>query len=248
MPSSRSTRAAPPASSVSSAFHGFPGRSGLSEFLDIRCGRAVAVAAAGLALLLGACATPPPPPPVPAPPPAPVVCEPTVVDESLPPPVSAAPVASDARGTPVRVQQPVEGNVALLAYADRIRSMTAGEIGGEIARLADTADAVRGPFGDLQLAVALGQTRQSNDLQRAQALLQRLAAGTTEEARRLQPLGRLLAARYAEQRRVEDLLDRQNQAMRDSQRRLDQLNERLEAVRAIERSLTRSNGAGRSNP
>ena len=41
-----------------------------------------------------------------------------------------------------------------------------------------------------------------------------------------------------EQRRLEDLLDKQTQQTREVQRRLDQTNERLEALKAIERSLT----------
>ena len=192
---------------------------------------------AGLALLVAGCATPPPPPA--PPPPPPLVCERPPVEESAAAPADQPPVAGSP---PVPARAQSEGNIALLAYADRLRSLGSGEVAGEIARLNDTPDAQRGAFGDLQLAVALGQTRQPQDLQRALNLLQRLAAGNSEEARRLQPLARLIAGRYAEQRRVEDLLDKQNQAMRDSQRKLDQLNERLEAVRAIERSLTRSSG------
>ncbi|WPB56153.1 hypothetical protein [Xylophilus sp. GOD-11R] len=162
--------------------------------------------------------------------------------------IAAAERARKAEETSPRTQ--AEGNVALLAYADRLRVMSMGELANEIALLGDIPDASRGPYKDLQLAVALGQTRQPQDLQRATTLLQRLASGTGDDARRLQPLGRLIAARYAEQRRVEDLLDKQNQAMRDNQRKLDQLNERLEAVRAIERSLTRpgaNNGAAPVN-
>ena len=52
---------------------------------------------------------------------------------------------------------------------------------------------------------------------------------------------RMLA--YAEQKRVEDQLERQNQQLRDSQRRIDQLNDRIEALRAIERSFARPNPA-----
>jgi hypothetical protein len=48
------------------------------------------------------------------------------------------------------------------------------------------------------------------------------------------------------QRRLEDLLERQNQQTREVQRRLEQTNERLEALKAIERSLTsRSPAASR---
>jgi len=171
------------------------------------------------------------------------MCERPPVEESLTAQTEPAPARSDSRSTPARAQS--EGNIALLNYADRVRTLATGELNAEIARLSDTPDAQRGPFGDLQLAVALGQTRQPQDLQRAMTVLQRVGAGTSEEARRLQPMARLVAARYAEQRRVEDLLEKQNQAMRDSQRKLDQINERLEAVRAIERSLTRpgANGA-----
>ena len=65
----------------------------------------------------------------------------------------------------------------------------------------------------------------------------------------MHPLARLLASRYAEQRRLEEQLDKQNQQLRDVQRRLDQTNERLEALKAIERSLTsRSPAAPTSAP
>ena len=62
--------------------------------------------------------------------------------------------------------------------------------------------------------------------------------------RELKPLARLLAARLLDQRRLEDGVERQSQQLRDSQRRIEVLNERLEAMRAIERSLT-PRGAGR---
>ncbi|MDB5851192.1 MAG: hypothetical protein JWP29_4944, partial [Rhodoferax sp.] len=129
-------------------------------------------------------------------------------------------------------------NITVLAYGDKIRNLSTPELQQEIARLGDPADPNRQPADDLQLAMALGQTRVPGDLARAQSLLQRVLANNQEEVRQLHPLARLLGARYAEQKRVEDQLDRQNQQLRDSQRRIDQLNERLEAMRAIERSLT----------
>ena len=129
-------------------------------------------------------------------------------------------------------------NISVLAYGDKVRSLTPAELQQEIARLGDPADPNHQPADDLQLALALGQTRAPADLARAQALLQRVLANNQEEVRMLHPLARLIGARYAEQKRVEDQLERQNQQLRDSQRRIDQLNERLEAMRAIERSLT----------
>jgi DNA repair ATPase RecN len=90
----------------------------------------------------------------------------------------------------------------------------------------------------MQLALALTQTRVPSDGVRAQALIQRVLANTREEVRGLHPLAWMLASRYNDQKRLEEQIDKQNQQLRDNQRRIDQLNERLEAVRAIERSLT----------
>jgi hypothetical protein len=57
------------------------------------------------------------------------------------------------------------------------------------------------------------------------------------DAEAWQPIARLLLARLQELRRLEDLLDRRNQELRDSQRDVKQLSEKLEALKAIERSL-----------
>jgi enoyl-CoA hydratase/carnithine racemase len=88
----------------------------------------------------------------------------------------------------------------------------------------------------LRLALLLTQTRQPADTARALGLVQRTLADAN--AQDLHPLARLLEARLLQQRRLEDQLDRQTQQLRDTQRRNDQLSERLEAVRAIERSLS----------
>lgn len=121
----------------------------------------------------------------------------------------------------------------LLAYADRARTLQGAELTQEIARLADPSL----PADQMRLALALSQTRQLYDLVRAQELLQRVLANASAEARPLHPVARLLAARFSEQRRVEDLLDRQNQQLRDLQRRLEQTQEKLDALKEIERSL-----------
>ena len=131
--------------------------------------------------------------------------------------------------------------VALLAYADRVRGMAPPELALELTRLGDP----RSPDEQLQLALALAQLRQTPELIRAQDLLTRLLANGSPEALILHPLARLLASRFGEQRRFEDLLDKQIQQTRDSQRRLEQTTERLEALKAIERSL---GGASGSNP
>ena len=127
----------------------------------------------------------------------------------------------------------------MLAYADQVRAMQGSELAQEIARLNDAS----APDDQLRLAIALIQTRQLYDLVRAQELLQRVLANTSNGARNLHALARLLAARFTELRRVEDQLDRQNLQLRDLQRRLDQTNDKLEALKEIERSLTSRPGA-----
>jgi DNA repair ATPase RecN len=110
------------------------------------------------------------------------------------------------------------------------------ELAKEIARLGEAEDAT--PETPLLLATALAQTRQAVDTARALGLVQRVLGNTSPAAQPLHPLARLLEARLLQQRRLEDQLDRQTQQLRDTQRRNDQLSERLEAVRAIERSLS----------
>lgn len=143
-----------------------------------------------------------------------------------------ASVPQPAAALPAPANEPV---VQLLAYADQVRAMSGPELSQEVARLGTPY----APASQLQLALVLSQLRQSAELVRAQEWLSRLLANTDAEAQPLHPLARLLAARYGEQRRLEDLLDKQSQQTRDVQRKLDQTNERLEALKAIERSLTR---------
>jgi hypothetical protein len=153
--------------------------------------------------------------PVPAPAPAAII--------KLPAPAAAvAPAANDALAT-------------MLSYAERVRQMPSAELGQEAARL--NAD-LSGPVNQLQLALVLSQLRQLPDLMRAQELLARVLGNSNDQAQPLHPLARLLAARYGEQRRVEEQLEKEKQQGRDLQRRLDQTNDRLEALKAIERSLT----------
>jgi DNA repair ATPase RecN len=98
------------------------------------------------------------------------------------------------------------------------------------------------------LALLLSQLHQAAELARAQELLNRLINNSSAPAQPLQPLARLLAARYADQHRLEEQLEKQIQQTREVQRRLDQTHERLEALKAIERSLTRRPPAAASAP
>lgn len=165
---------------------------------------------------------------VPAPSPAgPGLTTMTARPPAAPPPATPPPLATAALSE-------ADAVTPLLAYADRLRGLPGPELAQEITRLGNAASA-----GDqLRLALTLSQTRQLHDLARAQDLLQRALANHSEEARPLHALARLLAARFAEQRRLEDQLDRQNQQLRELQRRLEQTQDKLDALKEIERSLS----------
>jgi len=122
----------------------------------------------------------------------------------------------------------------VLAYAERVRPMTAADLGKELNRIGDPAG---NPGGTLELVVVLGHTRNPADTGRALGLLDAVLRSNAPDAAPWQPIARLLSARFAEQRRVEEQIDRQNNQLRDSQRRIDQLNSQLEALKQIERSL-----------
>jgi hypothetical protein len=122
----------------------------------------------------------------------------------------------------------------MLTYADQVRLMLPAELGAEVARRSEAST----PAAQLQLALALGQLRQLPELIRAQELLARVLGNAGAEIQPLHSLARLLAARYGEQRRLEEQLEKQTQQVRELQRKLDQSIERLEALKAIERSLT----------
>ena len=182
-------------------------------------------------LLLAACATrPAPPAEAEALPPPPVV--PRVMPVEAEP---SAPATQPASLFTLMTQGPV---AAMLAYADTVRRVGGAVLGAEIARASDPGDS---PTAQMQLALLLAQTRVPADLARALGLLQRVMSNPSPEAQALHPLARALAARYVEQRRVEDDRDKQVQQLRESQRRIDQLNDRIEALRAIERSFARPN-------
>ena len=143
-----------------------------------------------------------------------------------------------------------------LANHEQLRGLPLNELAQEITRLSALPPA---PDTSIDLAMALLLTRNGGEQNRAIGLVEPLARGTTPDAEAWQPIARLLLARLQELRRLEDLLDRRNQELRDSQRDVKQLNEKLEALKAIERSLaprpissvapgTPPNGAAAASP
>jgi hypothetical protein len=87
----------------------------------------------------------------------------------------------------------------------------------------------------------LSMTHGPGDLGRALTLLDQVLHNNAPEADPWRSLARLLAYRLGEQKRAEDAVERAAQqlrdAQRDNQRKLDDANSKLEALKAIERSL-----------
>lgn len=151
-----------------------------------------------------------------------------VVPEPKPQPAIVMPAPA-----PVAAPAPVVNDLTqqVLTYADRIRQLQPAELNLEVARLGEA----KTPVEQLELSLALSQLRQLPELLRAQELMARVQGN--RDAAALHPLARLLASRYQEQRRLEEQVERQAQQLRDTQRRLEQTSDRLEALKAIERSL-----------
>ena len=183
------------------------------------------VAAGGLLTACSLWQPPPAPPPAPPPPPVPA---------PVPPPPPAPP--------PVPQVDPADAAARkLLAYHEQLRQWSPAELGQELTRLnafvaANASSA--SPSLVLELSLALAHSRNNGDLARAVALLDPIVKSGNPELLPWQPLARLLQGRFAEQRRLEEQLERVNAQLRESQRNLQQTNDKLEALKAIERSLT----------
>lgn len=191
--------------------------------------RRITIAGAGLALCAGVAGCEA----LRAPAPVSPTTRPAIVRDTPPAPAPPPPVV-------VFVPKQDDGDRAvrqLLEYDARLAMMDISELRREIGRLGDGSS----PAAAMDLALALGHTRSSGDVARAQGLLERVLRDGTAQAQQWHPLARLLWTRYAAQRSAEEQVERLGLQLRDNQRdnqrKLDQVNEKLEALRAIERSL-----------
>ncbi|MDZ4104408.1 MAG: hypothetical protein U1E12_22330 [Hydrogenophaga sp.] len=193
------------------------------------------LSAVSMALLTSACGTTPPPSSpasvttvitTPAQAPAPQILVVTPVQ---------APAVTPAESMNTQASPLPDVVTALLTYSERVRQLNPSDLAAEVAVQGDPGNA---PLRQMQLALALMHSPQAVDTARALGLLQRVVGNPSPEATPLKPLARLLGYQLMEQRRLEDGLERQSQQLRDNQRRIEQLTDRLEAMRAIERSLT----------
>ena len=156
--------------------------------------------------------------------------------------------AKPSTQTPVLVQTPPRVVVVmdpqlteLLAYQSALRLMTPSEL---VKAQMDLAKADHAPSNTIRRAMLQASVRGAGDLARAQALLEPLLTATGKDAQLLAPLVQLLSGQYAELRRQDESIDKLNAQLRDAQRRNDLLNEKLEALKNIERSLSVRPAAG----
>lgn len=188
---------------------------------------ALPVAFAAIAALgLVGCVTPKP---APAPPPPPVVVAPVVKCD---PPLELQDLAARH----------------LLATEDRLSALNTADLTSEASRNADPASI----DATMDQILALSMTHNPGDLARAQGLLDQVLHNNAPQADAWRSLARLLTYRLGEQRRAEDSAERSAQQLRDTQRdnqrKLDDVNSKLEALKAIERSLNTRQQAPASAP
>jgi hypothetical protein len=136
----------------------------------------------------------------------------------------------------------------LLATEDRYSALNTADLTAEAARSIDGATVEQ----QMDQALALSMTHGVGDLGRAQGLLDQVLHNNAPQADPWRSLARLLAYRLAEQKRAEDAAERSAQqlrdAQRDNQRKLDDVNAKLEALKAIERSLNTRQSPAASAP
>ena len=185
--------------------------------------RIVAIGAA--AMLIAACASIPPPPPPPAPPvaqpepPPPIIIVQPIKPEPPMPVVVAPPVVE-----PPRINEEAEEALALLADLQKLVLATPDEQKRELAVATQTlarqkSDGVRLRLGMLQSLPAAG-----SDDARALATLEPILKQGNGPTRMV---AAVLVAQFGERQR----------AVREEKRRAEDLQQKLDALKALERSL-----------
>ncbi len=140
-----------------------------------------------------------------------------------PPPPTPAPIVRNTSDTDTLTD--------MLAYQAAARQMSAPELGRALAE-----QARQRPSASLLLhrAMLLAAQKGNGDLLRAQNLLDGMIADAPE----LKALAQSLATGYAEARKQDETVDRLGAQLREAQRRNEQLNDKLEALKSIERTLS----------
>ncbi len=128
----------------------------------------------------------------------------------------------------------------------QLRTMSAADLAGAASHWAEqisTDDPAATPGAALNLALVLAREGGSANLERAGALLAPLARGGTPDLQAWQPMAAMLADRIDVERRLQSQVDRQTAQAAQNQHHIERLTEKLNALKAIELSMSPSAAA-----
>ena len=128
----------------------------------------------------------------------------------------------------------------------QLRTMSAADLAGAASHWAEqisTDDPAATPGAALNLALVLAREGGSANLERAGALLAPLARGGTPDLQAWQPMAAMLADRIDVERRLQSQVDRQTAQATQDQHHIERLTEKLNALKAIELSMSPSAAA-----
>jgi cellulose biosynthesis protein BcsQ len=126
----------------------------------------------------------------------------------------------------------------LLAYNQRIRSLSPEELNSEYAIATQALTRQKSDANRLRIVLLLTQPNASfRDDTRAAALIDEVLANRPAENSAMKALAQLLGAMVNERRRQEDRYQKLNQKLGDEEKRADALQQKLEALKTIEKNL-----------
>ncbi|WP_432240281.1 hypothetical protein [Herbaspirillum robiniae] len=142
--------------------------------------------------------------------------------------------APEAPTTSIKLIHSASNIDELLSYNAQLRKMPPAELGRELQRINAYPAS---PSNTVRRAMALSLTRDPIDLAKAEAQLWNVMGDNSVEAEKLKPLVQVLVGHYSDLRRVADNAEKSSVQLKEAQRKVDQLNDKLEALKNIERSL-----------
>jgi hypothetical protein len=138
----------------------------------------------------------------------------------------------------IKSVRPLTRSESLLHYFDYARGLSAAELGRENESLRQAFATDKSDFTRLRYALLLSMPGTgARDLARAQQLLDPVRSEAEGRDPALRALAVLLVAEIAERRRLEDSLQSATQRQKDEQARAGDLEQKLEALKSIEKSI-----------
>jgi len=126
----------------------------------------------------------------------------------------------------------------LLTYQQRLRTMSADDLGAEYAAASQSLAKQKSDAARLRLAMLLSLPGAAfRDDGRAAALAEEVASRKNPDSAGLRPLAALIAANANEQRRQEERYQKLAQRAQEEEKRADALQQKLDGLKAIEKNL-----------